>query len=110
MTCKWPEGTCASYEKHHMAEDPWGRVWMHCDSGLTYTKASMARFMMFCLGNNVEFGSVMAFAPEHRGCQVSAAIRIHPSLFEAFHKETGGELRYPPVLKLNTHSEEPDSE
>lgn len=101
MACKWPNGTCASYEKHHMAEDPWGRVWMHCDSGLNLSKASMARFMMFCLTNKVELGSISAFAPEYPRCQVSAAIRIHPSLIDAFEKETGGKLRPPPKLSLN---------
>lgn len=104
MTCKWPQGTCASYMKHHMEEDPFGRIWMHCDSGLTYTKASLSRFMIFCLGNNVEFGRIAAFAPEYRGCQVSAVIRIHPSLVSAFEEQTGGKLKWPPKLKLNSTS------
>lgn len=100
MTCSWPNGTCASYGKHHMAEDPWGRVWMHCEEGLTMTKASMARFMMFCLANKVEFGSIDAFAPDYPGCQVSAAIRIHPSLIKDFERETKAKLRKPPRLVL----------
>lgn len=107
MACKWPEGVCACYEKHHMEEDPWGRVWMHCDSGLNLSKASMARFMMFCLTNKVEFGAISAFAPEYPRCQVSAAIRIHPSLISAFEKETGGKLRKPPHIKLNGPQETP---
>ncbi|MCJ8334584.1 MAG: hypothetical protein MJH10_10125 [Epibacterium sp.] len=101
MTCTWPNGTCQSYQQHHMAEDPWGRVWMHCEEGLTMTKASMARFMMFCLANKVEFGSIDAFGPDIRGCQVIAAIRIHPSLIEDFERETGGKLRKPPRAVLS---------
>lgn len=101
MTCRWPEGTCASYEKHHMAEDPWGRVWMHCEEGLSYTKASMSRFMMFCLANKVEFGSIQAFAPEYSGCQVTAAIRIHPSLVADFEREVKAKLRHPSKIKLS---------
>lgn len=101
MTCTWPNGACASYQKEHMTADPWGRVWMHCDQGLNLSKASMARFMMFCLTSNVEFGSIRAFAPEYPRCQVSAAIRIHPSLIAEFEKQTGGKLHEPPKIKLN---------
>lgn len=81
-------------------EDYAGRVWMHCEEGLSFSKASMARFMMFCLGNNVEIGSVSAFNAKYRGCQVSAAVRLRPDQFGAFEAETGGKLRKPPRIKL----------
>lgn len=63
--------------------------------------ASMTRFIMFCLANNVEIGTLKPFNRKYPRCQVSASIRIHPSLFEAFEKETGGTLRDPTVIKLN---------
>ena len=78
-----------------------GRVWMHCETGLTYSKASMYRFMMFCLGNNVEIGSVSAFNPKHRNCQVMAAVRIKPEDIDAFEVETGGKLKAPPKMVLS---------
>jgi len=99
--CSWPKGECKCAEKQQSTPDPWGRVWMHCESGLTYSKASMARFMIFCLGNNVEIGGIDAFNPKYKNCQVSAAIRLKPDQFTEFEKETGGKLREPPVLKLN---------
>lgn len=101
MTCSWPEGTCQCYLQKQAKPDPFGRVWMHCEEGLSFTKASMARFMMFCLANNVEIGSVDAFNANYRGCQVLAAVRLKPEQFSAFETETGGKLRKPPVPKLN---------
>jgi len=56
---------------------------------------------MFCLGNNIEIGSVHAFNARFPRCLVSAAIRIHPDKFAAFETETGGKLRRPPEIKLN---------
>ena len=99
--CRWPEGTCLCWAEKESNPDPFGRVWMHCEEGLTYSKASMARFMMFCLGNNVEIGSVDAFNANYRGCQVLAAVRLKPEQFESFEKETGGKLRKPPKVNLN---------
>jgi hypothetical protein len=81
--------------------DPYGRVWMHCEQGLNFSKASMARFMMFCLGNNVEIGSIHAFNSNHPRCQVSASVRLKPSQFAAFESETGGKLQKPATIKLN---------
>lgn len=81
--------------------DVYGRVWRHCEEGLSMTKASMARFMMFCLKNNVEIGSVHAFNANYHGCQVMAAIRIKPEQIAAFEADTGGKLRRPPRLVLN---------
>lgn len=99
--CKWPNGTCVCYAKEQNKPDPFGRVWMHCETGLSYSKASLARFMMFCLGNNVEIGSVDAFNPRYKRCQVSAAICLKPEQFAAFEEATGGKLREPSVLKLS---------
>lgn len=102
MTCNWPDGTCACLmAQEEKPEDVYGRVWMHCEEGLAMTKASAARFLMFCLKNRVEIGSVDAFAPEYHGCQVSAAVRLRRDQFEAFEKETGGKLRTPPKISLN---------
>lgn len=80
--------------------DVYGRVWRHCEEGLSMTKASMARFMMFCLQNRIEIGSVDAFNPNYRGSLVMAAIRIRPDQTVAFERETGGKLRLPPRLAL----------
>ena len=102
MTCTWPEGSCQCAMQEATKPDYAGRVWMHCETGLTMTKASMSRFMMFCLRNSVEFGSVDAFAPEHSGCTVLASIRLRPDQFEDFERETGGKLRKPPVITLNS--------
>lgn len=81
--------------------DHYGRVWRHCEQGLTMTKASMARFMMFCLSNNVQIGDVYAFNANYKGSQVLASIRLKPEQIEAFEAETGGKLRRPPRLVLN---------
>ena len=100
--CTWPSGTCACYlERIEKPHDHAGRVWMHCEDGLSFTKASMARFMMFCLGNNVEIVDVSAFNPKFSGSQVTAAIRLRPDQFEAFETATRGKLREPPTLSLN---------
>lgn len=102
MTCTWPEGSCAHLKaRERKREDIYGRVWMHCEEGLAMTKASAARFMMFCLRNRVEIGDIYAFAPDHRGSSVIAAVRIRPDQFEAFERETGGKLRKPPRVTPN---------
>ena len=101
MTCTWPSGVCKCWEAEQAKPDHYGRVWMHCEEGLNYSKASMSRFMMFCLGNNVEIGSIHAFNANFPRCQVSAAIRLKPELFAAFENETGGKLRPPPRINLN---------
>ena len=81
--------------------DAFGRVWRVSERGLSMTKASMARFMLFCLANNVEIGSVHAFNPKYRGSQVSASVRLRPDQFEAFERETGGALQRPARIVLN---------
>ena len=99
--CTWPSGTCKCWEAEQSKPDPHGRVWMHCEEGLSYSKASLARFMVFCLGNNVEIGGVHAFNPRFPRSQVSAAVRLKPSQFAAFERETGGKLRNPPRIVLS---------
>ena len=99
--CSWPSGTCQNYIEKKAKPDPYGRVWMHCESGLTNTKASMGRFMVFCLSNNVELGGVYAFNPKYKGSLACAAVLIKPELIEAFEQETKGKLRLPPKIRLN---------
>lgn len=81
--------------------DIYGRVWRHCEEGLSMTKASAGRFMYFCLVNHVEIGDVYAFNPDYKGCTVIASVRLRPDQFEAFERETGGKLRCPPRIGLN---------
>ena len=98
--CNEPLHDCRCPEPGSEA-DHYGRVWRHCEEGLSMTKASMARFMMFCLKNNVEIGSVHAFNANYNGSQVMAAIRLKPEQSESFEAQTGGKLRRPPRLVLN---------
>lgn len=100
--CRWPEGTCACYAQNATRPDYAGRVWMHCEEGLSMTKASMSRFVMFCLRNRIEIGDIHPFNPNHDRCQVSASIRLKPEQFAAFESETGGKLRKPPHISLNS--------
>lgn len=100
--CKWPEGTCACYAQEAVKPDYAGRVWMHCEEGLSLTKSSMSRFVMFCLTNNVEIGTIHPFNYRYLRCQVSASVRIHPDMISTFEAETGGKLRNPPRISLNT--------
>lgn len=87
--------------KPDMTPDHYGRIPMVCESGLSMTKASMARLMMFVLRNNIELLHVHAFNPNFHGCQVSAAVRIKPEQIQAFEAETGGLLTNPPTINLN---------
>jgi hypothetical protein len=101
--CNWPEsGPCACYMANAEKADPYGRVWMHCEEGLSLSKASMSRFIMFCLLNNVDIGSIHPFNYRYRNSQVSAAVRMKPEQFEAFEAETHGKLRKPPRIVLNS--------
>lgn len=99
--CNWPSGSCKCWEAEQSKPDPHGRVWMHCEQGISFTKASISRLVMFCLSNNIEIGEIHPFNPKFPGCQVSVVVRIHPSQFEAFETETKGKLREPPAIKLN---------
>lgn len=104
--CKWPEGTCACYAKEAVKPDYAGRVWMHCEEGLNLSKSSMTRFVMFCLMNGVEIGTLHPFNRAFPRSAVSASVRIHPDQFAAFEAETGGKLREPPRISLSSHSPE----
>lgn len=104
MGCTWPEGTCKCWEETQAKPDIYGRVWMHCEEGLALNKASMARFMLFCLTNRVEIGQVDAFNPRYRNSAVLASVRLRPEQFTAFEAETGGKLREPPRIKLNSEA------
>ena len=68
------------------------------------SNASLARFMSFCLKNNVKLGSVDAFQPSYSRSRVMAAVRLRPEQFDAFERETGGRLSEPPKLNLNCPS------
>lgn len=74
---------------------------MHCEEGLSLTKASLARFTFFCLRNNVEIGAPWAFNARYDRSLVCAVVKIRPDQFEEFTRETGGKLREPPRIKLN---------
>ena len=101
--CNWPEsGPCSCYMANVDKPDPYGRIWMHCEEGLCLSKASMSRFIMFCLLNNVDIGSIYPFDYRHRNSQVSATVKLKPEQFEAFEVETHGELRKPPRISLNS--------
>ena len=100
--CTWPDGACECQRAQEQTpEDHAGRVWMHCESGLNMSKASMDRFMMFCLRNSVEIGTIYAFNPKYERCQVLASVRLRPDQFADFEKETGGILRKPPRIILS---------
>jgi hypothetical protein len=81
--------------------DIYGRVWMHCESGLALNKASMSRFIMYVLTNKIEIGQIYAFNPNFKNSLVIASIRIRPDQIEAFERETKGKLRQPPEVHLN---------
>ena len=104
--CNWPESACACYMQNAQKPDPYGRVWMHCEEGLTLSKASMSRFVMYCLTHNVEIGDIHPFNYRYPRSQVSASVRIRPEQFEAFEVETGGKLRKPPRISLNSSTPE----
>lgn len=100
--CKWPNEPCACYKANATKPDPFGRVWMHCEEGLTLSKASMARFVMHCLTNNIEIGQIHPFNYRYKSSQVSASVRIRPDQFEEFELVTRGKLHEPPRLSLNS--------
>jgi hypothetical protein len=56
----------------------------------------MARFMVYCLKNNVEIGDIYAFAaPGHRNSTVVVTVRLLPEQALDFEVLTGGTLREP---------------
>jgi hypothetical protein len=90
-----------SEDRDEQTPDHFGRVWMHCEEGLSYSKASMSRFMMFVLKHQIEIGSIYAFNPKYERSAVLASIKLKPEQFDAFEKETGGKLRLPARLAVN---------
>lgn len=106
MTCTWPNGTCACYAKTAQKPDYAGRVWMHCEEGLSLSKASMSRFVMHCLTNNIEIGDIYPFDFRYPRSQVSASVRLRPEQFAEFEAQTGGKLRKPPRISLNSRTAE----
>lgn len=106
MACEWPNGTCACYAKEAEKPDPAGRVWMHCEQGLTLSKASMERFVMHCLLSNIEIGQIHPFNYRYRNSQVSASVRIKPEQIEAFETIVKAKLRKPPRISLNSSTGE----
>jgi hypothetical protein len=87
--------------KPDLTPDMYGRVPKICESGLAMTKASMSRFVMFCLKNGVDIKQIHPSNRNYHGCHVSAVVRIHPDLVRLFEAETGGKLRDPATLNLN---------
>lgn len=106
MACTWPNGTCACYVENAQKPDPAGRVWMHCEEGLSLSKASMSRFVMHCLTNNIEIGDIHPFNYHYQRSQVSASVRLRPEQFAEFEAQTGGKLRKPPRISLNSSTAE----
>jgi hypothetical protein len=105
--CNWPESYCQCWAAEQGKPDPYGREWMHCEEGLAMNKASMARLMMFCLSKNVLIGEISAFNPRYRNSVVLATFRLRPDQFAAFEAETGGKLRKPPKIHLNSTTPAP---
>lgn len=101
-TCKWPEGTCACYQKQATEPDPFGRVWMHCESGLRFNKASVSRFVMFCMENDIEIGSIHPFDRHYPSSVVMASVLIKPDLIAPLEAAARCKLRPPPRIKLNS--------
>jgi hypothetical protein len=79
---------------------------MHCEEGLSLSKASMTRFVMHCLTSNIEIGDIHPFNYRYRNSQVSASIRLRPEQFAEFEAVTRGKLRRPPTISLNSSSAE----
>lgn len=100
VTCYKPVNQCDCPHPDTQT-DVYGRVWRVCDSGLALTKASMSRFVMFCLTNNIKIGDLHPFNYRYHGSQVSASVRLRLDQIEDFERETGGKLTYPPRIVLN---------
>jgi len=99
--CNWPNGTCACYTQEQEKPDVFGRVWMHCDSGLSMSKKSTLSLIQFILKNRLEVGSFYALEPSFSRSQVCVSVKIHPDLIPDFERETGGKLSRPPTIKLS---------
>lgn len=101
MSCGWPSKPCSSALERSSRPDPWGRVWMHCEEGLNLSKASMARFVVHCLQNNIEIGRLDPINPNFSRSLVCASVKLKPCQFKEFEKQTGGKLSEPPKLTCN---------
>lgn len=99
-SCTWPNGHCLHWAESQSKPDPFGRVWMHCEQGLSMSNASLARFLSFCLKNNVKIGDMHALNPRYPRSHVTASVLLKPSQFEAFEKETGGKLSQPATFAI----------
>jgi len=66
------------------------------------TKASMSRFVMHCLRENIEIGDIRPFDHRWDRCQVSASVRLRTDQFDEFESATGGKLREPPRISINS--------
>ena len=75
---------------------------MTCESGISLTKASVTRLMWYILRNNIELGQIYAFNPKFHGSLVCVSLRLRPDQFEEFERETGGKLRTPVQVHLNS--------
>lgn len=99
--CNWPSGTCQCWIDEQMKPDHYGRIWMHCESGLKLTKTSLAGFTLYCLSNNILIGELSAFNANYKGSLVLATVKIREEQIEGFTRETGGILTLPPKICLN---------
>lgn len=75
---------------------------MHCESGLNMTNASLLRFIKFVLKNKIEIGQIYAFDPRYNRSLVLASLKLRPDQIEAFEQETGGKLKPPTQVHLNS--------
>lgn len=82
--------------------DHYRRVVRHCESGLSLTKASMARFVMHCLEKNIEICQIWPLNHDIKGSLVCAVVKLRPDQIEPFEASTGGKLRMPPRAHLNS--------
>lgn len=84
-----------------MTPDYKGRIPMVCESGLSLTKASMTRFIMHVLMNDIKLHDLHPMNRHYHGSHVGASVRIRPDQIAAFEAETGGKLREPATICLN---------
>lgn len=99
--CNWPESACACWMDEQSKPDPIGRVWMHSEEGLNWSKASMWRLLHYCHTHHVEIGDIYPFNANFPRSRVFASVRLRPEQFEEFEAQTKGKLRKPPKISLN---------
>ena len=104
MACNWPEGACACYLKKQEEQetgDIFGKVWYHCEKGITLTKSSLGRFFYYCGKNQIDIGDVWFCSPKYDRSQVCVSIKMKPEQKEPMETELKIKLHDPPVLSLN---------